>query len=91
MTTLALTDTHAFWSVALGIGAVVIAVVVVLMALLLSFLKDITASVTRLLQVGGEVAGNTSSIRQLADTGPVLEMIKSEALIHDGYLRSQLR
>lgn len=91
MTVPALAETHTFWSVALGLGAVVLAVVIVLMALLLSFLKDITDSVTRLLEVGGEVASNTSAIGQLADTGPVLEMIKAEALIHDGYLESQLR
>jgi len=91
MTPLAATDTHTFWSIALGIGGVVLAVVIVLMVLLLSFLKDIAASVTRLLVIGGEVAGNTAKIGQLADTGPVLEMIKAEALIHDGYLESQLR
>lgn len=91
MTVVALADTHTFWSVALGVGAVVLAVVVILMLMLLSSLKDITQSVTRLLEVGGEVAQNTAAIPQLADTGPVLEMIKEEALIHDGYLESQLR
>lgn len=91
MTVLALPDTHTFWSVALGIGAVVLVVVIALMVLLLTFLKDIAGSVTRLLEVGGEVAQNTSTIVELAETGPVLEMIKEEALIHDGYLESQLR
>ncbi len=91
MTVLALPDTHTFWSVALGIGAVVLVVVIALMVLLLTFLKDIAGSVTRLLEAGGEVAQNTSTIVQLAETGPVLEMIKEEALIHDGYLESQLR
>ncbi|MGI8749541.1 MAG: hypothetical protein ACR2J6_03175 [Thermoleophilaceae bacterium] len=91
MTILGLADTHTFWSIALGIGAVVLAVVVILMLMLLSSLKDIAGSVTRLLEVGGEVAQNASEIPQLADTGPVLEMIKEEALIHDGYLESQLR
>ncbi len=91
MSVVALAETHTFWAVALGIGGVVLAVVVVLMLLLLSFLRDIAASVTRLLDVGGEVAENTSSIVKLADTGPVLEMIKAEALVHDGYLESQLR
>jgi hypothetical protein len=84
-------DTSIFWVIALGIGAVVLAVVVVLMLMLLSSLKDIAASVTRLLDAGGQVARNTSAIKQLEDTGPVLEMIKEEALIHDGYLESQLR
>ncbi len=91
MTVLALSETNTFWSVAIGIGAVVLAVVVVLMMLQLSFLKDIAESVTDLLEVGGEDAHNTSGIGQLAETGPVLEMIRDEALIHDGYLESQLR
>jgi len=91
MTVIALPETHTFWSVALGLGAVVLAVVVVLMLLLLSYLKDIAGSVSHLLEVGGQVAQNTAPIGQLADTGPVLEMIKEEALIHDGYLESQLR
>lgn len=91
MTFAAVSQTHTFWSIALGLGAVVLAVVVVLMAMLLSFLKEIGASVVGLLEVGAEVAVNTSAIGQLADTGPVLEMIKTEALVHDGYLESQLR
>ena len=91
MTHLALTETHTFWGIALGIGGVVLAVVIVLMLMLLSFLKDIAQSVHSLLGLGGEVARNTGSIGQLADTGPVLEMIRDEALIHDGYLDSQLR
>ncbi len=91
MTLLAQTDTNAFWAVALGIGAVVVAVVTILMVLLLSFLKDIAGSVAHLLEVGGKVAQNTAAIKQLADTAPALEMIKEEALVHDGYLESQLR
>jgi len=91
VTPLALAETHTFWLIALGAGAVVLAVVVALMALLLSYLKDIAGSVTRLHEVSGEVAQNTSSIGELAGTGPVLEMIKEEALVHDAYLESQLR
>lgn len=84
-------DSHTFWNVALGLGAVVLAVVIVLMLLLLSYLKDIAGSVDTLLEVGGEVADNTGEIIGFADTGPVLEMIKEEALIQDGYLESQVR
>lgn len=91
MTFLALTETHTFWSIAIGLGAVVLAVVVVLMLMLLSYLKEIAGAVHSLLEVGGDVAQNTVAIGQLADTGPVLEMIRDEALIHDGYLESQLR
>lgn len=90
--TLALTGTEeVFWAVALGIGGVVLAVVIVLMLLLLSFLRDIAASVTRLLEVADEVAQNTGAVEGLAQTGPVLEQIKAEALVHDGYLDGQLR
>jgi protein-S-isoprenylcysteine O-methyltransferase Ste14 len=90
MTVLAASQQHALWGVALGLGFVIIAVVIVLMMLLLSFLKDIEASAGVLLQVGGQVAANTAHIPQLAATGPVLEQIKEEALIHDGYLASLL-
>ena len=88
---LAAADTNAFWAVALGMGVVVVAVVVVLMLMLLSYLRDITASVALLIEASEEVAQNTAAIEGLAATGPVLELIKSEALIHDGYLESQLR
>ena len=79
-----------FWAVTLGMGAVVVAVVIVLMMMLLSLLKDIDTGVAALIQTGSEVSENTAAIAQLADTGPVLEMIKTEALVHDGYLESQL-
>lgn len=62
MTVVALAETRTFWAVALGMGAVVLAEVVVLMALLLSFLRDIFNSVTRLLEVGGEVAQGVSAM-----------------------------
>lgn len=84
-------ETETFWIVALGIGAVVVLVVIVLMALLLSYLKDIEARAGLLLEVGGEVAGNIANIEQLEVTGPVLEEIKEEALIHDAYLSEQVQ
>lgn len=86
---LAASDTHTLWTIALGMGVVVVLVVIVLMALLLSYLKDIEASTAVLLELGADVAGNTDAIQGLADTGPVLEQIKEEALIHDAYLTEQ--
>ncbi|MBA3327599.1 MAG: hypothetical protein H0T43_04780 [Solirubrobacterales bacterium] len=88
---LALAETETFWGVALGIGLVVIVVVALLMTMLLSFLKDIEASAATLLEVSGRVADNTAGIDDLGDTGPVLEMIDDEALMHDAYLERQLR
>jgi len=91
LTTLALADSKTYWAVALSVGVVVLAVVVVLTALLLGLLRDIAASVTRLLEVGDEIAQNTSTIGQLAETGAVLEMIREEALVHEDYLEARLR
>ncbi len=91
MSVLAAAETHTFWIVALGIGAVVVLVVVVLMVLLLSYLKDIEARAARLVAVGGEVATNTANVGQLEVTGPVLEEIKQEALLHDARLSEQTR
>ena len=91
MSLLALAETHTFWSVALGIGAIAIAVVAILMALLLSYLKDTAASVTGLLEVAEDIEGNTAALAQLERTVPVLEMIRVEALVHDDMLQAQLR
>ncbi len=89
MTPLALEQSHTLWEIALGLGLVVVLVVGVLMVLLLSYLKDIEASATTLLEVGGEVAANTAAVPGLVATGPVLEQIREEALMHDAYLSEQ--
>ena len=91
MTLLALAETRTFWSVALAIGAVVIAVMVILMSLLLSYLRDTAASVTGLLEVAEEIETNTAALVHLEQTAPVLEMIRAEALTHDEMLEAQLR
>lgn len=86
MSTIALADTHALWQVALGMGAVVLAVVIVLMMLLLSLIKDIRASVDTLLGIAGMVAQQTSNLPKLAATPGVLDMIIAEAIVQDGYM-----
>ena len=81
-------DTHASWQIALGMGAVVIAVVIILLMLLLSFVKDIQASVASLLETAGTVASYTANIPKLAATPPVLNLIIEEAIIQDGYMNA---
>lgn len=83
--TLALTDTHVLWYIALGLGAVVIVVVIALMLMLLSLVKDIDESVDVLLEGAGGVANNVNYILQLVTTAEVLEQIKDEAVVQYTY------
>lgn len=83
---LAAFDTHALWQVALGMGAVVLAVVIVLMMLLLSIIKDIRLGVDSLLATAPVLAKQTSNLTKLAATPGVLDMIIEEAVVQDGYM-----
>lgn len=83
---LAAFDTHALWQVALGMGAVVLAVVIVLMMLLLSLIKDIRGGVDSLLATAPVVASQTANLTKLAATPGVLDMIIEEAIVQDGYM-----
>jgi hypothetical protein len=84
--TMAMADTHALWQVALGMGAVVLAVVIVLMLLLLSLIKDIRSNVDVLLAAAPVLANQTSNLTKLAATPGVLDMIIEEAIVQDGYM-----
>lgn len=86
MTPLAAYDTHALWQVALGMGAVVLAVVIILMLLLLSLIKDIRRGVDSLLGAAPVLAKQTANLTQLAATPGVLDMVIEEALVQDGYM-----
>lgn len=88
MKILAAYDTHALWQIALGMGAVVLAVVIILMMLLLSLVKDIERRVESLLVTAGIVASYTASIPKLAATPAVLDLIIEEAIIQDGYMNA---
>ncbi|HWC27770.1 MAG TPA: hypothetical protein VG474_14365 [Solirubrobacteraceae bacterium] len=87
-TVVAQADIHALWQIALGMGAVVLAVVIILMMLLLSLVKDIQASVASLLDTAEVVASQTANIPKLAHTPPVLNLIIEEAIIQDGYMNA---
>ena len=89
MTLIAAADNHAFWLIALGMGAVVVLVVIALLTLLLRLVKDIDAGVEVLTATATEVAGNTAAIMELPKTAAVVKDIREEALIHHELLRRQ--
>ena len=81
-------DGHAFWMVALGMGAVVVLVVIALLTMLLRVVRDIDSGVETLVETATQVAGNTASIMELPKTAGVLRDIRDEAIVHDEFLRS---
>ena len=89
MTLIAAADNHAFWLIALGMGAVVVLVVIALLTLLLRLVNDIDAGVEVLTATATEVAGNTAAIMELPKTAAVVKDIREEALIHHELLRRQ--
>jgi hypothetical protein len=77
---------NTLWAISLGIGLVAALVVAYLLSVLVRSVVDIDTSVSRLLEVAGKVAGNTSHIPQLEATAPVLGQIVDEAVVQDRYM-----
>ncbi len=86
--TYAALSNHGAWTIALIIGLVAALAVAALLMMLLRATDDIKRSVARLLDVAGQVAGNTANIPQLEATAPVLAQIVDEAVIQDGYMNA---
>jgi predicted permease len=87
VTVYALTN-HGAWGLALIIGLVAALAVAALLAILIRTVMQIDRSAQSLLNVAGQVAGNTASIPQLEATGPVLGLIVNEAIVQDGYMNA---
>ena len=87
MIALALTN-HGAWGIALIIGVVAALAVAALLLVLIRTTGDIRNSAARLLDVAGNVAGNTANIPQLQATAPVLGKIVDEAVVQDGYMNA---
>jgi hypothetical protein len=87
MTTLAITN-NGMWGVALVIGLVAALIVAALLVVLVRSVTEIDNSVSRLLDVAGNVAANTANIPQLQATAPVLALIVEEAVVQDGYMNA---
>jgi hypothetical protein len=76
------------WTIALVIGLVAALIVAGLLIVLVRAVTDIDRSVSSLLDVAGNVAGNTAHIPELQATAPVLGMIVDEAIVQDGYMNA---
>ncbi|MGH2896402.1 MAG: hypothetical protein ACRDPM_24470 [Solirubrobacteraceae bacterium] len=87
MTLFALTN-HGAWGIGLIVGLVAALAVAALLAVLIRTVRDIDKSAAALLEVAGQVAGNTANIPQLRATAPVLSQIVDEAIIQDGYMNA---
>jgi predicted permease len=87
VTVYALTN-HGAWGLALIICLVAALAVAALLAILIRTVMQIDRSAQSLLNVAGQVAGNTASIPQLEATGPVLGLIVDEAIVQDGYMNA---
>ena len=88
MISLAALSNHGAWEIALVIGVIAALIVAGLLAVLVRATDDIKRSVGRLLDVAGNVAGNTANIPQLEATAPVLGLIVEEAVVQDGYMNA---
>jgi len=76
------------WTISLVIGLVAALIVAVLLILLVRAVVSIDRSATSLLEVAGQVAGNTAHIPALQATAPVLGLIVEEAVVQDGYMNA---
>lgn len=79
---------HGAWAIALVIGLVAALAVAALLLILIRNVLAIQRSVGSLLDVAGQVAGNTAHIPELQATAPVLAQIVDEAVIQDGYMNA---
>ncbi len=84
---LALTN-HGAWGIALIIGLVAALAVAALLLILIRTTSEIRRSTGQLLEVAGQVAGQTANIPQLEATAPVLGKIVDEAIVQDGYMNA---
>ena len=69
---------HGAWEIALVIALVAALIVAALLVVLVRATGDIRTSAARLLEVAGNVAGNTANIPQLEATAPVLDPDEDE-------------
>jgi hypothetical protein len=84
---LAVSD-HTYWWIALVIGLAAALIVAALLVALVQSVRSIEKSVDGLLEVAGEVVGQTANIPQLEATAPVLGLIVEEAVVQDGYMNA---
>ncbi len=81
-----MSDTTLWW-IALALGLLVSIVAVVLLQLFLNEVHRIERGSLAIWKVGKQVAANTATTWQLAETSSRLDLLTAEALRHDELLR----
>jgi hypothetical protein len=71
-----------FWSITLGLGAVVISAVILLLFLLVQFVKDIDVNVRETWETATRVAQNTSTTWMLNQTTSLTADLRDEVQRH---------
>jgi hypothetical protein len=85
---LAALSNHGAWGIALVIGLLAALLVAALLFVLVRATGEIRRSVSRLLEIAGDVAVNTANIPQLEATAPLLGKVVEEAVVQDGYMNA---
>jgi len=71
-----------FWSITLGLGAVVISAVILLLFLLVQFVKDIDRNVRETWETATRVAQNSATTWMLNQTGSLTGDLRDEVKRH---------
>ena len=83
MDVLGLASEHlTFWSITLGLGAVVISAVILLLFLLVQFVKDIDRNVRETWETATRVAQNSATTWMLNQTGSLTGDLRDEVKRH---------
>jgi len=77
-----------FWSITLGLGAVVISAVILLLFLLVQFVKDIDVNVRETWETATRVAQNTSTTWMLNQTTSLTADLRDEVQRHADLLNA---
>ncbi len=89
MNVLALASEHlTFWSITLGLGAVVISAVILLLFLLVQFVKDIDRNVREAWETATRVAQNTATTWMLTQATSLTADLRDEVRRHAELLSS---
>jgi hypothetical protein len=89
---LALASEHlTFWSITLGLGAVVISAVILLLTLLVQFVNDIDKNVMETWETATRVAQNTSTTWMLTQAGSLTADLRDEVRRHADLLSAAAR
>jgi hypothetical protein len=82
-------DEKVLWTIALGMGLVVVIVVIALLTFLVRLVREVDEGVASLWTVTKRFAQNTTGLYQLAGTASVLRALREEMIRHDKLLADE--